>query len=77
LLNWCRASVCDDAILLCFCIVEALQSEIAWPERRRALARMEPRFRGCIGIIDGTLSRINRPYTTNVPCRQRSAQSLL
>ena len=77
LLNWCRASVCDDAIFVCSCIVEAVQGEIEWPDanRRRALARTEPRFRGCIGIIDGTLCKINRPYTANASRQQRARLS--
>jgi DDE superfamily endonuclease len=61
--NHSRSSVCDDAIFAASAINVALDSEIKWPspERRAELARRVPDFPGCIGHIDGTLCRINRP----------------
>jgi hypothetical protein len=41
----------------------AHSNEIEWPneEKRSRLARVLPDFPGCIGHVDGTLCRINRP----------------
>ena len=46
------------------CISWALRDEIKWPDaiERQALASMVPNFLGCIGIIDGTLVKICRPW---------------
>lgn len=40
-----------------------MEDEVSWPDtnRRRELAVREPLFYGCIGFIDGTLVRIQRP----------------
>jgi hypothetical protein len=61
--NHSRLSICDDAIFVASAINVALHSEIKWPspEWRAELARRVPDFPGCIGHIDGTLCRINRP----------------
>ena len=40
-----------------------MSDEVSWPDydRRKVLALREPMFYGCIGFIDGTLVRIQRP----------------
>ena len=45
------------------CIQAAWGDEIRWPtaDERRSLGEREPMFKGCIGMIDGTLIRISRP----------------
>lgn len=65
--NWSRSSACDDCIFVCTLINEALADELQWPDaaRRAELAEREPFFYGCIGFIDGTLVRINRPAMRN------------
>ena len=62
--NWARSSVCDDAIFVARCILQACGHEIRWPgpSEREVLGRTIPQLPGCIGFIDGTLCRIRRPY---------------
>jgi DDE superfamily endonuclease len=61
--NHSRSSVCDDSLFVASSINIALQDELQWPgaERRNQLSQRLPDFPGCIGHIDGTLCRINRP----------------
>jgi DDE superfamily endonuclease len=55
--------VYDDSLFVASAINIALQDEIQWPgaERRNQLSQRLPDFPGCIGHIDNTLCRINRP----------------
>ena len=61
--NYSRTSVCDDCIFICDLICTYMANEVSWPDqnRRRELALREPMFYGCIGYIDGTLIRIQKP----------------
>jgi DDE superfamily endonuclease len=62
--NWAKSSVSDDASFVCSVINAVLGNEITWPNEnmRAVLANRIPGFRGCIGLIDGTLCKIRRPY---------------
>jgi DDE superfamily endonuclease len=62
--NWANSSVSDDALFVCSVINVVLSNEITWPDAntRAVLANRIPGFRGCIGLIDGTLCNIRRPY---------------
>ena len=62
--NWGKSSIIDDQIFIASSINWALRDEIRWPnvQERQALASMIPSFPGCIGIIDGTLVKIRRPW---------------
>jgi hypothetical protein len=61
--NWAKSSVCDDAIFIASCIDHACSDEIRWPtaHERVQLAKQISEFPGCIGFIDGTLCKIQRP----------------
>jgi DDE superfamily endonuclease len=61
--NWSRSSLCDDVKWVADAITEGMKDEIQWPDeyRRAQLAQRLPEFPGCIGHVDGTLCRINRP----------------
>jgi len=63
--NWSKSSVCDDSIFVSSCINVALADEIRWPDPRERLVsgQRNLRFRGCIGLIDGTLIKIRRPHS--------------
>lgn len=62
--NWNPGSMCDDALFIASCINVSIADEIRWPtpEERRNLSSRLPQFPGCIGMIDGTLVKIRRPY---------------
>jgi hypothetical protein len=62
--NWAKSSVSDDELFVCSVINVVLANEIHWPDAntRAVLANRIPGFRGCIGLIDGTLCKIRRPY---------------
>lgn len=62
--NVARSTLCDDVIFIASCITDALAHEISWPNEveRRRLSRLNPHFPGCIGIIDGTLVKIRKPW---------------
>lgn len=62
--NWSRSSLCDDAYFVASCLNVALEDEIRWPttEERLQLAAHNPDWPGCVGIIDGTLVKIRRPF---------------
>ena len=54
----------DDSVFIGSCVNLALADEIRWPtesERRIAGNRLAE-FPGCIGHIDGTLCKIQRPH---------------
>lgn len=66
--NWSRTALNDDCLFVASCINRAIANEITWPNEaeRARLGRMNTHFSGCIGIIDGTLVRIRRPYKNPV-----------
>ena len=66
--NWSKSSLCDDALFIASCLNEAICGEIRWPTalERRELASLIPEFQGCIGIIDGTLVKIQRPKDASI-----------
>lgn len=61
--NYSRTSLNADSVFIASAVNLALSDEIEWPnaEKRSRLARVLPDFPGCIGHVDGTLCRINRP----------------
>jgi DDE superfamily endonuclease len=65
--NHSRSSSCVDAYFMSTVINHALSNELEWPsEHRRAqLGSRLAEFPGCIGHIDGTLCRIQRPRIEN------------
>ena len=61
--NWLGLSLCDVALFKASCISLGLEGEMKWPhatERRRLLDAMNPLM--SIGIIDGTLVDIHKPW---------------
>jgi hypothetical protein len=62
--NWARSSLCDDMKWVSDAINESMSDEIQWPEANRGaqLEQRLPDLPGCIGHLDGTLCRINRPF---------------
>ena len=62
--NWSKSAINDDTIFLSSCINEALCDEMKWPsvDERVEAASHAHEFPGCIGIIDGTLVKIRRPW---------------
>jgi hypothetical protein len=62
--NWSKSCLCDDTLFVASCICEALEMEIRWPsaEERLELGNFLPQLPGCIGVVDGTLVRIRRPW---------------
>lgn len=62
--NTSRSSLCDDWYFICELICQYLAKELQWPDeaRKNELKRREPMFYGCLGFIDGTLVKIQRPY---------------
>ena len=62
--NWSKTLLTSDQVFIASCVSWALRDEIRWPNVmvRQALASMVPGFSGCIGIIDGTLVKIRRPW---------------
>ena len=62
--NWSKSSVISDQVFIASCVSWALRDEIKWPDvkERQALGSMVSAFPGCIGIIDGTLIKIRRPW---------------
>ena len=62
--NWTKSSVIDNQVFIATSINWALKDEIKWPNEleRQALASMIPTFPCCIGFIDGTLVKIQRPW---------------
>ena len=62
--NWSKTSLTSDQVFIASCVSWALRDEIRWPNvmERQALVSMVPRFPECIGIIDGTLVKICRPW---------------
>ena len=64
-MNWSKSSlILSDQVFIASCINWTLRDEIKWPNatKRQALASMVLSFLGCIGIIDGTLIKIYRPW---------------
>ena len=61
--NYSRSGVFDDTFFVLSTIWKALYQEIQWPDadRRRVLGARIATMPGCIGFVDGTLCRINRP----------------
>ena len=61
---WSKTSLISDQVFIASCISWALRYEIKWPDatKRQALAPMVPSFPECIGIIDGTLVKIRKPW---------------
>lgn len=62
--NWSRSSALSDQVYVASCICWALRDEIKWPDvkERQILASMVPALPGCIGIIDGTLVEVRKPW---------------
>jgi hypothetical protein len=62
--NWSSSAMNDDASFVASCVNHALKDEIRWPtaSERVLLGQRLENFRGCIGIIDGTLCKIRRPW---------------
>ena len=64
--NWSRTSVNADSTFVMECICAVWQAqEIRWPTaaERVVAGRREPDLEGCVGCIEGTLCRIERPST--------------
>jgi DDE superfamily endonuclease len=61
--NYSRTSLSDDAVYIASVLNVALGDEIRWPnhEQRQQFSQRLAEFPGCIGHVDGTLCRINRP----------------
>jgi DDE superfamily endonuclease len=61
--NWSQSSLCDDVKWVADALNESMKDEIQWPDEncRSQLAQRLPEFPGCIGNVDRTLCRINRP----------------
>ena len=62
--NWSKLSLISNQVFIASYISWALRNEIKWLDviKRQALASMVSSFSGCIGIIDGTLVKICRPW---------------
>jgi DDE superfamily endonuclease len=62
--NWAKSSISDDALFIYSVINVVLANDITWPnaDTRGVLANRVPGFRACIGLIDGALCKIRRPY---------------
>ena len=60
--NWSKTAINDDIYFLLSCINEALRDEIKWPSVDERVEAGSHEFPGCIGIIDGTLVKIRRPW---------------
>ena len=65
--NWSRSVLNDDAIFIASYMNIALANEIKWPSQaeRQKLASELHDFLGCIGIIDGILIKIHRPWNND------------
>ena len=62
--NWSKTSLISNQVFIASCVSWALRDEIKWPNvmERHALASIVRGFPGCIGIIDGMLVKIHRPW---------------
>ena len=62
--NYSKSAVSDGTILIASCMNEALCDEIEWPseEERVELGQRFDEFPGCIGLFDGTLVKVRRPW---------------
>jgi hypothetical protein len=59
--------VCDDAIFIASCINHAYAHEILWPiiQKKHMLGTTILEFQGYIGLIDGTLIKIHKPWNNH------------
>jgi hypothetical protein len=69
--NRAKSSVSINALFVCSVINIVMAHEIKWPDQQ---SRDEPSIRlpgfpGCIGLIDGTLGKIRRPFRNPEHCR--------
>ena len=61
--NASRSSLCEDWYFICELICKYLAKDLQWPDeaRKNDLKSREPLFYGCLGFIDVTLVKIQRP----------------
>jgi len=72
-----KTTLCDDIKHILKCIIKALDNELQWPsveERNEMAHETVGIMEGCIGIIDCTEHRINRPVDSSAERRTFSGK---